>query len=210
MCCHHNPIKRSLYMQRALAEMQQSHKGIYVYISFKNCTCPIGFQMNIYEHNNHVCDCDPKLWWYVTNCSSQTDSVIREGNIWITYLKSTTSNTTNDCNYLIYPHCPLDYCLPPEVKVEVNLTATNGSDAQCAECCSSTLCGVCRAGHTLSLGSSRCVPCADKWPRYLAAILIVAPLLGIGLVAVMLILNLTVSKKKTKWDHLLCQHNKCK
>ena len=182
----------TLYAESPCRNATKSQRNIR--ISFKNCACPIGFQPNTNEGNKCVCDCDPKLRQYVMNCSSQTDSVIREGNVWITYLNSTKSNTSNNYNYLIYPNCPLDYCLPPEVKVEVNLTATNGSDAQCAECRSGTLCGVCRAGHTLSLGSSRCIPCADEWPRYLAAILIVAPLLGIGLVAVMLILNLTVSK----------------
>ena len=193
MLSPHSHEEITLYAESPCRNATKSQRNVL--ISFLNCTCPIGFQPDIYEHNNCVCDCDPKLRQYVTNCSSQTDSLVREGNFWITYLNNTKSNIPNDYNYLTYPHCPLDYCLPPEIKVQINLTMANGADAQCAHNRSGTLCGVCRSGHTLSLGSSRCIPCsANEWPQLLAVLLLVASLAGIGLVAIMLILKLTVDK----------------
>ena len=159
-------------------------------VTFLNCTCPVGFQPSVFEHNNCVCECDPKLRQYVTNCSSQTDSLIREGNFWITYLNRTKLSTPNDYNYLTYPHCPLDYCLPPDSKVQINLTMTYGADAQCANKRSGTLCGVCQPGLSLSLGTSSCITCSNQ---YLIIFLLGASLAGISLVALMLILNLTVA-----------------
>ena len=128
-------------------------------ISFLDCSCPIGFQPNKFENNSCMCDCDPKLRQYVSNCSSQTDSIVREGNYWISYLGSTGPN---EYNYLTYPHCPLDYCHPPDIKVGINLTEMNGADSQCAHSRSGVLCGVCQPGFTLSLGGSRCIPCSDE------------------------------------------------
>ena len=165
-----------------------------VLISFLDCTCPIGFQPNTVKNNSCVCDCDPKLRQYVTNCSSQTDSIVREGNFWISYLNDSKSNTPNDYDYLIYPHCPLDYCFSPDAKVNINLNKLDGADSQCAHSRSGILCGVCQSGHTISFGSSRCVPCQHEWPQYLAEVLLITPIISITLIAMMFILELTVDK----------------
>ena len=165
-----------------------------ILVSFLGCTCPIGFQPKTGEHNdsNCVCDCDPKLQQYVSNCSSQTGSIVREGNFWIGYLDTTGTNTLNDY-YLIYPHCPLDYCLPPDVKVDINLTKIDGADSQCSNSRSGILCALCKPGFTLSLGGSRCIPC-PVYDIYLTEILLIAPIGGIALIALMLVLKLTVDK----------------
>ena len=54
----------------------------------------------------------------------------------------------------------------------------------------SLLCGSCQSGLSLSLGSSRCLPCPSYWPALLIAITIVAILAGITLE---LVLNITVA-----------------
>ena len=51
----------------------------------------------------------------------------------------------------------------------------------------------CRPGLSLSLGSSRCIPCSDHWLRDLIGIVAAAFVAGIALVISMLALNLTVA-----------------
>ena len=69
----------------------------------------------------------------------------------------------------------------------------NGTDAQCVRHRSGTLCGTCQPGFSLSIGSSHCIKCSEKWPIVLAVILVVSIIAGIGLVILLLALNLTVA-----------------
>ena len=52
---------------------------------------------------------------------------------------------------------------------------------------------VCRPGLSLSLGSSRCIPCSDHWRRELIGIVAAFFVAGIALVIFMLALNMTVA-----------------
>ena len=102
---------------------------------------------------------------------------------WISY-----NNDTD--GYLVYPNCPLDYCL--STSPSVNLNQPDGADAQCAFNWSPLLCGSCQPGLSLSLGSSHCLSCPYYWPALLIAITIAAILARIALVALLLMLNMTV------------------
>ena len=55
------------------------------------------------------------------------------------------------------------------------------------------LCGTCQQDFTLSLSSSRCIECPHLWPAIFTTITIIAFLCGLGLAALILILNLTVA-----------------
>ena len=156
------------------------------------CTCPIGFQI-ISTNNETSCDCvcNQVLQSYKkTECNATTESITRRENFWISYVKNTLSNSSG---YVIYPHCPFDYCYTPVKQVSINLNHPNGSDAQCASNRTGTLCGTCKPGLSVSLGSSKCVYCPTYWPGLLVTIAIVFILSGIGLVAFLLALNLTVA-----------------
>ena len=113
---------------------------------------------------------------------------LRKENCWVSYINDTSSN-----GYVIYPHCPFDYCYTPDKQVGINLNLPNGSDAQCDLNRMGTLCGTCKPGLIVSLGSSKCVPCPTYWPGLLVTITIVFIITGIGLVALLLALNLTVA-----------------
>ena len=157
-------------------------------IRFLNCTCPVGFQ-----HSNDAlkceCNCDSDLSPYITNCNYTTSSVIRVNtNSWITYI-----NDTDPPGYVIHPNCPFDYCQPQTVDISINLGLPNGADAQCAFNRTGTLCGACREHLSLSLGSSRCLPCPSHWPAVFVVILLAALMAGILLVTVLLALNITVA-----------------
>ena len=157
-------------------------------IQFLKCKCPIGFQSNS-ESTTCVCTCDPKLSPYITNCNIETSSIIRENtNSWITYI-----NRTDPPGYVIHPNCPFDYCQPQTDKVSINLNLPNGADAQCAFNHTGTLCGACQEHLSLSLGSSRCLPCPSHWPAVFVVILLAAIIAGVLLVTALLALNMTVA-----------------
>ena len=160
-------------------------------VQFTTCECPVGFQPIATETTRCECECDSSLQPFITDCVPETKSLIREGSFWLTYINAT--KTTNSYNYLLYPHCPFDYCHPPSTRVDVDLNIAIGPDAQCALNRSGLLCGTCQAGLSLSLGSSCCLPCPSHWPVLFVVILVAATLGGIALVAFLLVLNLTVA-----------------
>ena len=121
-------------------------------------------------------------------CDSHTGSLFKypKTRAWISHI-----NDTDLTGYLVYPNCPFDYCLPTSPPIYLN--KPGGADAQCVYNRSSLLCGSCQAGLSLSLGSSRCLPCPSYWPALLIAITIAAIRAGIALVVILLILNMTVA-----------------
>ena len=161
-----------------------------VLINFTACECPIGFQLKVSDKTNCVCECDSKLDKYIKSCDFETSSFTRKGNPWISYV---TSSDNSSKGYLIYPHCPLDYCFPPGSNVLININKPNGSDAQCQHKRSGLLCGACRSELSLSLGTIRCISCPFYWPALLVLQLIGYLIAGIVLVTAILMLNLTVA-----------------
>ena len=163
----------------------------HVTIEFKNCTCPVGFQPLSKSQLSTKCDCvcDSALSPYITECNITTSSVLRKGtNSWITYI-----NDTDPPEYVIYKNCPFDYCQPQTQSVTINFNLLNGADSQCAYDRTGVLCGACKEDLSLSLASSRCVPCHTLWPAVFVVSLLAAAIAGILLVTALLALNMTVS-----------------
>ena len=163
-----------------------------VYVKFLDCICPVGFQQKQSDKNiGCKCICDTQLYPYITdpNCNSQTETLLKDGNFWITNLTNNRNGTTG-YNYILYDHCPFDYCLS---YVHINLNRVNGADMQCANNRSELLCGACKPGLSLSLGSSHCIPCSETWHRDNVVIVISFFASGILLVVFILVLNLTVA-----------------
>ena len=159
-------------------------------IHFTACdSCPIGFVKHTDEDTSCQCVCDSQLQPYITKCNASTELLERDGDFWITYVNGSDNATSG---YLLYAHCPLNYCKPPTTKVEINLNIPRGADVQCADGHSGTLCGSCQSNLSLSLGSSKCIPCSTNWTK-IASILVAAFFAGICLVALLLVLNLTVA-----------------
>ena len=158
-------------------------------IQFLNCTCLVGFEPSNSEVTRCKCVCDSKLSPYITTCDAKTGSIIKVNtNSWITYINDTDSH-----GYVIHPNCPLDYCLPQTANVSINLNVPNGADTQCAFNRTGILCGACQEHLSLSLGSSRCLPCPSHWPAVLVVILLAAIIAGMLLVTALLALNMTVA-----------------
>ena len=161
----------------------------YLNIHFLNCTCPVGFEPSNSKSTRCECICDSEVSSYTTSCNYATNSLLRVDSIsWITYMSD-----PDQSGYVIHPFCPYDYCQSPNENVSVNLNVPNGADTQCALDHAGVLCGACRQGFSLSLGSSRCLPCHNYWPAVFLAIILAAIIAGILIVAAMLVFNITVA-----------------
>ena len=141
-------------------------------MSFHNC--PLGFEMS---KKNRSCDCK-KLRHITTTitCDVATNTITRQGDIWI--------GNISDC-VVVHTPCPFDYCNTAQVSFSLT-----DPDPQCALNRTGILCGRCRDGLSLALGSNNCIQCPQF--SYLALIIPFAAA-GFGLVALLMILNLTVS-----------------
>ena len=161
-------------------------------INFLACiNCPVGFQQ-IDKGDARGCDCvcdEMKLGSHILTCNYIRETITKKGTTaWIGYL-----SVKNTSDYLIYPYCPMDYCLSPDETVEMNLNLPNGADVQCAHNRSELLCGACSPGLSLSLGTSYCLQCHTNWSGVLVAVIVGSILAGIFLVTTLSILNLTVA-----------------
>ena len=181
----HDSENLTLYADGPCKDADPSTKTVH--IQFLPCSCPVGFQPSLSENTTCVCECHDEIKKYV-DCNLTSESFLRRTNVWVSYVNS---SETIHRGYLLYPHCPFDYCGP--LNVPVNLNQPSGSDAQCVFDHSGLLCGTCRPGLSLSMGSSRCLLCHTYWPGLLIGITTAAFLAGIGLVAVLLTLNMTVA-----------------
>ena len=177
-----------VYAEGPCRDSSMSQKQIE--IKFIPCSCPVGFQQKNTQNSNCLCICDSALLQYVSDCDAQIKTVTKSNNAWISYV----NQTLNLSGYLIRRHCPFDYCLSPnsDHEIKINLNEKNGADAQCAHNRMGTLCGACKPGFSLSLGSSRCIPCSH-WHMNLPVIFLAAFISGIVLVAMLLVLNLTAA-----------------
>ena len=157
-------------------------------VSFLPCSCPIGLQIQGINKTNCICECHKQINQYVEECDSNTGAFIRkpQSNAWLAFI-----NTTEQPGYLVYPNCPFDYCNTFNISIDLN--QPNGADAQCAFNHSSLLCGSCQLGLSLSLGSSRCLPCPSYWRSILLVVTAALILAGIALVVLLLVFNMTVA-----------------
>ena len=185
----HNYERISIYAEGPCRDASKSRK--WIDIQFIPCSCPVGFQQKDTENSNCLCICDTALLPYISDCNAQDEILTKLNNAWISYV----NQTLNSSGYLICKHCPFDYCIFPnsDHEVKVNLNQKNGADAQYAHNRIGTLCGACKSGFSLSIGSSHCVSCSHWHTVYLVVILLVAIISGMILVALLLVLNLTVT-----------------
>ena len=156
-------------------------------ITFNDCTCPLGFHVANEKDNACECKCDLKLHQHLSECSLNTTVTVfrREDSVWIGYFEQYSG-------YVIY-RCPFDYCNTQTTDENINLNFTNGSDSQCAFNRSGLLCGSCKPGFSLSIGSSHCVRCKNTWPVILVGMIVFVIVYGIILVTMILVLDLTVA-----------------
>ena len=134
--------------------------------------CPVGF-----GPLNETCDCEKQLHKIENiKCIAANNTITQPGDNWI--------SSINDCAVAFSP-CPFDYCKTAQVNFHLTYP-----DAQCALNRSGTLCGGCKKDYSLALGSNNCIKCDNA-----KSIVLIIPfaVAGFCLVALLMVLNLTVS-----------------
>ena len=153
--------------------------GISGYI---NQTCPPGFNLS---KSKTSCVCEPRLAHYTNNCNitNGLGNITRKSGrqFWVGY----DHQSQSDDKLIFHPLCPYNYCVSYEATFPLN-----ESDMQCANNRSGLLCGACKKGYSLVLGTSRCRKCTNN---YNLALLIPFAVMGVALVFLLLVCKLTVA-----------------
>ena len=143
-------------------------------------SCPPGFSL---ENSSQSCVCEQIFQKYTNHCNITNGSgqIIRESNdrFWVGYDQSQGLPIIN-------LRCPFDFCVSHRVVFPLNSTQ---SDMQCAYNRSGLLCGACKEGYSLVLGTSRCKQCSNSH----LALLIPFAVMGVALVFLLFVCKLTVA-----------------
>ncbi len=150
-----------------------------IFINITVDKCPLGFQLN---NILGVCECDEKSKQLELTCEIQnhTGNITRGGTVWVGV--DTAKNETDF--YYWSEYCPSDYCNTAATPVQLR-----SPDSQCRNR-TGILCGRCEGNYSLQLGSNRCIHCDNNSS---VALLIAFAILGILLVAMITLLDITVA-----------------
>ena len=149
-----------------------------VIINITLLPCPPGFMLSDQQAK---CVCHTTLQQHNITCNIDDQTVRRGGTVWVN--ASFAGNKSN--GVIVHHHCPYGYCNTAELDIRLD-----SPDTQCNFNHSGILCGGCRPGLSLTLGTSQCLRCSNKY----IALLIPFAIAGIMLVAFIKLLNLTVSE----------------
>ena len=147
---------------------------LIVNITFERC--PIGFEPS------GECICDHRLWQYTNSCSIDRQAILRNSSS--TFWLGVSYNSGTPEGFIHHPFCPLDYCTTESKYINLR-----DPDKQCNVNRSGLLCGKCKEGFSLVLGSSQCKECSNSY----VALLIPFALAGVLLVTLLFLLHLTVA-----------------
>ena len=143
-------------------------------------TCPPGLSFSELERS---CACEPRLAQYTNQCTitNGVGQITREAGqqFWVGYDKLSQSD-----ELILHELCPFNYCVSHTVTFPLNQ-----SDMQCAYIRSGLLCGACKEGYSLVLGTSHCKQCSNTH----LALLIPFAVMGVALVFFLLVCKLTVA-----------------
>lgn len=180
----HEVLSIQVHYDGGVSGFIHQFKRYYMNISMKEC--PLGF-----TRTDGLCNCSLLL---IKNkdhvsCDITTQTVKRLPPVWIGIIKLEKNPKYNITMIAYHRNCPLDYC----ASEEINLTATKdflSQDNQCAFNRSGVLCGSCQTGLSAIIGSSKCRSCSNYW------FLLIVPfgLLGIMLLVVMLLFDITIAE----------------
>ena len=139
--------------------------------------CSVGFML---KDSPPKCECMDTLipTENIIDCDTDSQKVRKIAGTWIAPYKENSSTV------IFHEFCPFDYCKPENLLINFS-----NPDEQCAFNRSGVLCGACKPGLSLALGTSQCLQCPNTY------LLLIIPfaLAGVGLVFLLLKCNLTVS-----------------
>ena len=143
-------------------------------------SCPPGYSIGS-QKGLLKCLCDT----YVTNtlstsCNSSRYTIMRPGNSWIGAI-----DHINASDVVYVPTCPIGYCSEDLTNVDLRIP-----DMICEPGRTGILCGACKPGLSIMFGSNDCHECSNYWIFTIIAYAV----LGILLVVILFVLNLTVTQ----------------
>lgn len=116
--------------------------------------CPIGFKLN---YDDGTCICQPELLGLHLSCNLTNYKICRNGHQWIGVTHEHRKTDKNkDPGIIAHQHCPFDYC-----NQSLPLIGLDHPNAQCAFNRVGILCGKCKSGFSVMLGSSKCRKCSN-------------------------------------------------
>ena len=157
--------------------------SLKVYFTFNEC--PIGFNTS---NSSNICTCSRSVSRENVTCDINSLTITHNGLLWIgTYDKSTpfNANATNPNACIINEECLL-YCSPNPVTFMLNKT-----DTQCVDNRGQRMCGSCREGYSILMGSNKCGHCHNNY--MMIAWIALFAVMGVLIVVLLIALNLTVS-----------------
>ena len=143
-------------------------------IDFTRLPCPLGFVLL-----DGSCQCDPQLIQYNITCDLNTHSIRRPADSWV---NASFDETGQYIGVIVHYNCPNEFCL--SIASDLNLSEPN---TQCTLNHAGVLCGGCRKGYSVTLGSFDCIQCSNNYLALITVFLVV----GLALVAFIFIFNFT-------------------
>ena len=170
---------KNIFNQLEFYPSNMSGDTIHLIVNIKFESCPIGFEKSNFTGN---CICDHTIWQYTNTCNINRQAIFRNrsSRFW---LGVSYKNGTQE-GLIQHPFCPLDYCTTESKYINLR-----DPDKQCNVNRSGLLCGKCKEGLSLLLGSSQCKQCSNNY----LALLIPFALAGALLVILLFLLHLTVA-----------------
>ena len=169
----------NIFNQLEFYPSNRSGDTIHLIVNITFESCPIGFEQS---NVTGECICDHRLWQYTNTCSIDKEAVLRSAGRTF-WLGVSYDNRTFE-GYIHHRYCPFDYCTSESKHVNLN-----NPDEQCNFKHSGLLCGKCKEGLSLILGSSQCKQCSNSY----LALLVPFALAGVLLVILLFLLHLTVA-----------------
>ena len=150
--------------------------GSILTINITLLPCPLGL---VLDKLLGICVCDDIINAVKPQCnvSWMPYPIKRSGNNWLSY------NNKYNC-IIAHTNCPFDYCNTSLISLNLNNT-----DLQCTHKRSGYLCGQCKPGLSVVIGSNECSKCNNTS----LFLLVLFALAGILLTVLLLKLNMTVS-----------------
>ena len=155
-----------------------------IIISVTLLSCPLGFSLS---EEFSACDCHPSLTAFFYSNSYHLDCHITDGIGYMSWndLVWMGAPGNESSTFLVALNCPTEYC---KLQQHVDLQTP---DMQCTLNRAGILCGRCKNGYSLAIGSSHCIYCSNNNNL---AILILLAAAGPLLVVLISTLNLTVTQ----------------
>ena len=170
---------KNVFNQLELYPNNRSGNTIHLIVNITFESCPIGFEQSNFTGE---CICDHRLWQYTNTCDIDRQAILRNATrtFWIGV--SSINGTVE--GYIHHSYCPLGYCTSESKHINMH-----NPDKQCNYNRTGLLCGKCKEGLSLVLGSSQCKECSNSY----LALLVPFALAGVLLVILLFLLHLTVA-----------------